>query len=87
MTTTNRKAPIEISNHQYHCAHGTFPKSCYAKWAFLVWDDSSNKQVGEPIFVPVSMKLSDAKVWVKSYVRENFAEEVATGYLSLEVAP
>jgi hypothetical protein len=85
--TNSKKKPIEISQHQYYSAHGKFPKPAFANWAFLIWDDSSNKQVGEPVFVPHAMSYSDSKVWIKAYVRENLAAEVASGYLSVEVAP
>ena len=52
-------------------------------WAFdLV--DSSCKRTIETVLTP-SLTYSDAKVWIKAYVRENWADELATGYFDIYV--
>ncbi|BCH11979.1 hypothetical protein MesoLj131c_62370 [Mesorhizobium sp. 131-3-5] len=76
--------PIEVHTYLYERSHGRKPKG-FGGWGFIVMDESCDREV-EFFFTP-AMTLSDAKVWAKAHVRTNFAEQVATGYLGLEVAP
>ncbi|MBZ9683247.1 hypothetical protein LB531_21555 [Mesorhizobium sp. CO1-1-2] len=78
------RQPIEIYTSRYERSHGRAPKG-FGGWGFIIIDESCDQEV-EFFFTP-PMTLSDAKVWAKAHVRENFAEQVATGYLGLEVAP
>jgi hypothetical protein len=75
---------IAITTSKFERSHGRQPKGTGA-WGFIVIDDSCDKEVAL-FFVP-AMTLTAAKAWAKAYVCKNFADEVATGYLSLEVAP
>ena len=74
---------IEITTRQYENEHGRPPRG-KGQWAFEIVDDS-NGQVVSTIFAPPLMTYRDAKVWAKAHVREEWAEELATGYLSLNV--
>ncbi|PBB96712.1 hypothetical protein [Mesorhizobium sp. WSM3862] len=76
--------PIEIYTTLYERSHGRKPKG-YGGWGFIIIDESCDREV-ETFFSP-AMSLSDAKVWASAHARANFAEQVATGYLGLEVAP
>jgi hypothetical protein len=78
---------IEIHDNEYRKSHGRGPRPAFGRWGFLLWDNSLRRQHGEPVFVPRSMNFADAKVWIRAHVRENFAAELATGLLSVEVAP
>jgi hypothetical protein len=78
------RKPIEIYTAIFERSHGRKPKG-FGAWGFIIIDESCDREV-ETFFTP-AMSLSDAKVWAKAHAGENFAEQVATGYLGLEVAP
>ena len=79
------KRPIDIYTNTYQRSHGRAPRG-RGCWGFIVVDESGDREVAT-FFVPGSMTLADARVWAKSYVREQYAAELATGYMALEVAP
>lgn len=80
-----RKTPIDIDTRQFELSHSKSPRG-YGLWAFDIVDDSARETVAT-VFTPQSMNYSDAKVWIKSYIRANYAAELATGFLYLSVAP
>lgn len=79
------KRSIEINTRQFETSHGKTPRG-RGRWAFFVVDHSSATVV-EIFTVPSMMKYVDAKVWAKAYVRAEYVDELATGYLDLSVAP
>lgn len=78
-------ATLYVSTYEFEASHGKSPRG-RGNWGFLVKDDSDNREV-ELFFAPHSMTYSDAKVWAKTYVRDHYNDELATGNLSLQVAP
>ena len=75
---------IRISTNDYKRSHEKDPRG-YGAWGFDIVDDSTGKTV-ETVFAP-AMTFSDAKVWIKSYVRKNWNVENETGHLTVSVAP
>jgi hypothetical protein len=74
-----------IDNIAFVRSHGKQPKG-YGCWAFEINDDYSGN-VFRLVFCPGSRTLTDAKRWLRAWVAENMAAELATGYLSASVAP
>ena len=74
-----------IDNNDFVSVHGKQPKG-HGSWAFEINDDHSGKVI-RLVFCPGSRTLTDAKRWLKTWVAENMAAELATGYLSASVAP
>lgn len=75
---------IEIGTSTFERSHGRKPKG-HGAWGFLVIDESSGCEVAT-FFAP-AMRLADAMKWAREHVRSEWADELATGFLSLEVAP
>lgn len=75
---------IKVSSVRFTNYYGHAPKG-WGLWAFDIIDSSCNKVV-ETWFPGRSSTLSDARKLVKEYVKENYSEELATGYLDIEVA-
>ena len=74
-----------IDNSAFVRSHGKQP-SGEGYWAFEIHDNSNCKTV-KVVFCPGLHTLTDAKRWLKTWVAENMAAELATGYLSASVAP
>ena len=72
--------PIEIRTTKFEFSHGRIPRG-RGGWAFIVMD--GRKEI-ETIWAPV-MNFSDAKVWIKAWVRKNCADFIR--YTHLEVGP
>lgn len=75
-------AKLDISTRRYELNYAKTPRG-RGSWAFIVIDGSCNKEV-ETVFTP-SLTYSDAKVWIRAYISENFSEELDTGFLYVEV--
>ena len=75
---------IEISTRRFEAAHGRKPAGRGA-WAFEIVDASCGETV-ETVFAPV-MTYGKAKTWMKSHIRSNWADELATGALEVFAAP
>ena len=76
---------LAIDNNAFVRSHGKQPTGTGC-WAFEIHDDSSRKVV-RIVFCPGSKTLTAAKKWLKVWVMENMAAELATGFLSASVAP
>jgi hypothetical protein len=74
---------LEICNTNYVKSHGRNP-SGFGSWAFDL-SDSSDRTYTKTVFAPAST-LGDAKKWLRKWVNENMAAELATGCLSASVA-
>ena len=74
-----------IDNSAFVRSHGKQPAGTGC-WAFEIHDDSSRKVV-RVVFCPGPHTLTAAKKWLKKWVAEDMAAELATGYLSASVAP
>jgi hypothetical protein len=74
-----------IDNIAFVETHGRQPAGTGC-WAFEIHDDS-NHEVARVVFCPGPCTLTAAKKWLKKWVAENMAAELATGYLSASVAP
>ena len=80
---------VEISNNSYERSHGKLPRG-RGCWAFDIIDGSNIRggsgfgEVVTTVFAP-SGTLTESKRWVREYVRRNFAAELATGFLYVEV--
>jgi len=66
---------MTVSTRLFVNSHGKKPRG-HGSWAFLVMD------ADEAVVFTPAMNFSDAKVWVKAHVRENFP-----GCTDLEVGP
>lgn len=72
---------VKVTTRQYENAHGRKPKG-FGLWAFEIVDDS-NGQVATTLWITAN--YGEAKKEAIQEVRENWADELATGYLSLNV--
>jgi len=74
---------IYFSKRDYVEAHGKNP-SGRGSWAFIVADASC--QVGvETVFAPGCLTLTEAKKWMRNYIHQNWAAELATGELYVKI--
>lgn len=76
---------LAISHTAFILSHGKQP-SGKGSWAFEIHDNCNCKTV-KVVFCPGLHTLTAAKRWLKTWVAENMAVELATGYLSASVAP
>jgi hypothetical protein len=81
----SQKMKLAISHTAFILSHGKQP-SGKGSWAFEIHDNSNCKTV-RVVFCPGLHTLTAAKKWLKTWVAENMAAELATGYLSASVAP
>lgn len=77
---------VEIRTDIFAWNHGKNP-SGRGGWIFFVMDSSPPRPVKVAEFSAPSGTLSEAKAWAKDHVRATWPDELATGYLYLEVAP
>lgn len=70
-----------ISTRGYVNAHGKTPRG-QGSWAFNIDDDSSNTTVETVFFTGT---YAQAKKQAIQYVKDNYAAEINTGYLSISV--
>jgi hypothetical protein len=82
MATTAKK--LFISEEEFEASHGRRPTG-YGSWGFEVLDESCGKVV-RIVWAPPST-LFEAKKWVRAWIQQNMAEEFATGWLYVSVAP
>jgi hypothetical protein len=85
------KLKVEIDNHSFVRSHGHQPRGCGC-WAFEIIDQSNIRggsgsgEVVTTVFAPFGT-FRDAKRWAVDFVRKNFAAELATGFLYVQVGP
>lgn len=60
---------IDFDDTMYVFTHGHAPHG-RGGWAF-----STNKKMLDPVWVPGSMLYSDAKVWIRAYMREKYGRD------------
>lgn len=72
---------IDIGTNEYLRSHGQQPKG-RGKWAFAVYFPHHCRDV---VFVPQMMTLTDAKDWIRAYVREAYRDVIS--FVNVEVAP
>lgn len=76
--------PLKVHSENYKNNYGQTPRG-YGLWAFDLEDTSCNK-VFKTVQAPRSMTYTEARKWVVNHVKENYAEELATGYLTINAA-
>ena len=83
--TTKGKAmkSVFFSNRDYVVSHGKNP-SGRGSWAFIVTDASCGTEV-ETVFAPGCLTLTEAKKWMRNYIHQNWAAELATGELYVKI--
>lgn len=64
---------IEFRTTAFELSHGKKPAG-RGSWAFLV--------MGETVFAPGSLKLAEAKKWMRDHCRSTYK-----GFVTIEVAP
>lgn len=75
---------VEFHTNTYERSHDSKPKG-RGGWAFIVMDGSREH---ETVFAPGSTTLAEAKKWMRSYCKENYAwVNWPHGVCEVEVAP
>jgi len=74
---------VFFSNRDYVVSHGKNP-SGRGSWAFIVTDASCGTEV-ETVFAPGCLTLTEAKKWMRNYIHQNWAAELATGKLYVKI--
>jgi hypothetical protein len=78
------KTKVNVYDCKFQDNYGHKPRG-FGLWAFELIDASCDTAY-KVIFAPRSMTFAEARKWIVSHVKAEYATELATGYVYVEVA-